>query len=108
VTNFSARHLDGSRKLLKKARIDVMDSHPALGLTHEKSMVVGEPDRICEIALRGDHGPHRNARLRHGNLAQTRSGGSACGIRGGRERCAERPEFAWVGPANHPPKLWLR
>ncbi len=32
----------GSRKLLKKAGIDVIDSNPAFGLTHEKSMVVDD------------------------------------------------------------------
>ena len=38
-----------SRKQLEAGGVEVLDSNPAYDVTHEKSMVVDDDDRVCEL-----------------------------------------------------------
>ena len=53
-----------ARKLLTDAGVEVRDSNPAFDLTHQKSMVIDNADRLRRVAELGAQGPDQDARLR--------------------------------------------
>ncbi len=55
-------------RFLQKAGVKVIDSNPAFGLTHEKSMVVDDTTAFVKIAELGNEESYGNARLRDRNI----------------------------------------
>jgi len=47
-----------TRKILTAAGVEVLDSNPKFDLTHEKSMVVDDVNRICQVSKLADQEPH--------------------------------------------------